>query len=78
MTPEPPRAFGPFTPNSSNASTSISIELPIFNQFWGDRYGKVKDPFGHEWSLATHIRDMSPAEMEAAMKAAGDAGKPGS
>lgn len=46
------------------------------DMFWGDRYAKVKDPFGHEWSLATHIRDMTPEEMEAAMNAAFAAGKP--
>jgi PhnB protein len=46
--------------------------MPPQNMFWGDRFGKVKDPFGHEWSLATHIEDVPPSEMgkrqEAAMK----------
>ncbi|MGH7004718.1 MAG: VOC family protein, partial [Alphaproteobacteria bacterium] len=50
--------------------------MAVADMFWGDRYGKVKDPFGHDWSLATHIRDMSPQEMETAMKAAFAAGKP--
>jgi PhnB protein len=36
---------------------------PLANQFWGDRYGRLTDPFGHSWSLATHIEDVSPAEM---------------
>lgn len=40
------------------------------DMFWGDRYGKVRDPFGHDWSLATHIKDMTPKEMAAAGKAA--------
>jgi hypothetical protein len=31
--------------------------------FWGDRYAKVGDPFGHEWSLATHKEDLTPEEM---------------
>jgi hypothetical protein len=31
--------------------------------FWGDRYGKLDDPFGHRWSIATHIEDVSPKEM---------------
>jgi PhnB protein len=31
--------------------------------FWGDRYGKLTDPFGHSWSLATHKEDVSPDEM---------------
>ena len=39
--------------------------------FWGDRYGQVVDPFGHVWSLATHIKDLSIDEMNAAMAAMG-------
>ncbi len=38
------------------------------DMFWGDRYGVVEDPFGHRWSMATHIRDVSPEEMAAAMQ----------
>jgi PhnB protein len=38
--------------------------MPLADQFWGDRYGKVTDPFGHEWSLATHKEDVAPAEMQ--------------
>jgi uncharacterized glyoxalase superfamily protein PhnB len=41
--------------------------MPLQDQFWGDRYGKVKDPFGHTWAIATHIKDMSPEEMKASM-----------
>jgi uncharacterized glyoxalase superfamily protein PhnB len=41
--------------------------MPLQDQFWGDRYGKLKDPFGHSWSIATHIKDMSPGEMKTAM-----------
>jgi PhnB protein len=33
------------------------------DMFWGDRYGKLVDPFGHEWSLATHIKDLTPEEI---------------
>ncbi len=40
--------------------------MPPSDMFWGDRYSKVKDPFGHEWSLATHVRDLSQEEMQAA------------
>jgi PhnB protein len=43
------------------------VEMPVMDQFWGDRYGKLKDPFGHKWSLATHIKDMSEDEMKQAM-----------
>lgn len=45
------------------------VIMPIEDAFWGDRYGKVEDPFGHHWSIATHIRDVSPEEMQEAMKA---------
>jgi PhnB protein len=44
--------------------------MPVMDQFWGDRYGKFVDPFGHHWSVATHIKDMTPAEIEAAGQAA--------
>jgi PhnB protein len=45
-------------------SAGASVKMPLMDQFWGDRYGIVKDPFGHKWSLATHTRDMSPEEMQ--------------
>jgi PhnB protein len=45
-------------------SAGASVKMPLMDQFWGDRYGVVIDPFGHRWSLATHVRDMSPEEME--------------
>jgi uncharacterized glyoxalase superfamily protein PhnB len=37
--------------------------MPPMDMFWGDRYGKFADPFGHHWSVATHIKDVSPADM---------------
>ncbi len=37
---------------------------PPENTFWGDRYGQVIDPSGHRWSLATHVEDVAPAELE--------------
>ena len=40
------------------------VTMPLANQFWGDRYGQVKDPFGHKWALGQHIEDVSPEEME--------------
>ena len=45
------------------------IVMPLDNQFWGDRYGQLVDPFGHHWSLAQHIK-MSAKEMEERQKAA--------
>ncbi|MGH8479527.1 MAG: VOC family protein, partial [Gammaproteobacteria bacterium] len=48
------------------------ITMPLQDSFWGDRYGKLEDPFGHHWSVATHIRDMSPEEIQqAAQKGCG-------
>ena len=48
------------------------ITMPLEDMFWGDRYGKLQDPFGHHWSVATHIRDVSPEEIQqAAQKACG-------
>jgi PhnB protein len=41
--------------------------MPLDDTFWGDRYGKVEDPFGHQWSIGTHVRDVSPEEMQKAM-----------
>lgn len=37
--------------------------MPVADQFWGDRYGSLVDPFGHSWGLATHKEDLSPKEM---------------
>lgn len=45
-----------------------TIEMPVADMFWGDRYGKLVDPFGHKWSIATHKRDMSPEEIEEAQE----------
>ncbi|MEM7357199.1 MAG: VOC family protein, partial [Acidobacteriota bacterium] len=44
--------------------------MPLEDTFWGDRYGKVKDPYGHEWSIATHLKDMTAKEVEQASAAA--------
>jgi len=43
------------------------VEMPLADQFWGDRYGRLKDPFGHKWSIATHVKDMSADEMKRSM-----------
>jgi PhnB protein len=39
------------------------VKMPVPDMFWGDRYGRVLDPFGHEWGLATHKEDVSPGEI---------------
>lgn len=41
-----------------------TVMFPLMDAFWGDRYGKLKDPFGHEWGIATHKEDVAPDEME--------------
>jgi PhnB protein len=46
------------------AKAGALVEMPVMDQFWGDRYGKLKDPFGHKWSIATHVKDMSADEMK--------------
>ena len=40
-----------------------TLTKPVDDMFWGDRYGKVADPFGHEWQVATHTEDLSPEEI---------------
>jgi hypothetical protein len=42
--------------------------MPPADMFWGDRYGVLEDPFGHHWSIATHKREVSAAEMQQAMR----------
>jgi len=49
-------------------SAGAQVEGPVTDMFWGDRYGRLKDPFGHSWSVATHIEDVAPAEMSKRMK----------
>jgi PhnB protein len=49
-------------------SAGADVKMPLMDQFWGDRYGTVSDPFGHAWSLATHVRDVSPQEMARAQQ----------
>ena len=44
------------------------VTMPVADQFWGDRYGKLEDPFGHHWSVATHVRDVSMEEVQSAMR----------
>jgi PhnB protein len=39
------------------------VTMEVSDQFWGDRFGSVKDPFGHLWSIATHVEDVPPEEM---------------
>ena len=51
------------------------ITMPVADMFWGDRYGKLEDPFGHQWSVATHLRDVSMEEAQQAMHKMGGGGE---
>jgi len=44
-----------------------TVEMPVADMFWGDRYGKLRDPFGHKWSIGTHKADLSMEEMKKRM-----------
>jgi uncharacterized glyoxalase superfamily protein PhnB len=46
-----------------------TVTMPIADQFWGDRFGQVADPFGLTWGIATHVKDVTPEEMKEAMEA---------
>ena len=53
---------------SVDAGATVTME--VADQFWGDRFGVITDPFGHVWSIATHVEDVPPEEMEERAKAA--------
>jgi PhnB protein len=76
-----------YTPNvdamfAKATAAGARVEMPPADMFWGDRYARVVDPFGHKWSIGTHIEDVSPKEMnkraeaEMAKFAAANAPKP--
>jgi len=45
-------------------AAGATVLMPLTNEFWGDRYGQVKDPFGHTWALGQHVEDVPPEEVE--------------
>ena len=45
-------------------TAGAKASMPLEDQFWGDRYGQVTDPYGHVWAIATRKEDLTPAEME--------------
>jgi PhnB protein len=53
-------------------SAGAEVVMPLENQFWGDRYGIVKDPSGHHWSIASHVEDLTPEQMQERMAKAFD------
>ena len=58
------------------AAAGATVVMPVAEMFWGDRYGLVEDPFGHRWSIATPVRELSMDELKAAAAAAFAAGDP--
>lgn len=75
-----PKAFGGtpvtihLTVTDVDATFARAVEagaeviMPLDDQFWGDRYGMVRDPFGHQWSLGQPVREVSMDEIAAAMQ----------
>jgi PhnB protein len=53
------------------AAAGAKITLPVSEMFWGARYGQLEDPFGHRWSVATQVRDVTPEQMQAAVEKMG-------
>jgi len=49
-------------------NAGAKVTMPPTDMFWGDRYGKVVDPYGHSWGIATHKLDMTPEEIEKGQK----------
>ena len=48
-------------------AAGAKLTMPVADMFWGDRYGQIEDPFGHRWSVATHVRDMTMDEIQKEM-----------
>ncbi|MEP6874038.1 MAG: VOC family protein [Burkholderiales bacterium] len=53
-------------------AAGAKVTMPVADMFWGDRYGQLEDPFGHRWSVATHTRDLTPAQIQEGMAKMGD------
>jgi PhnB protein len=49
-------------------AAGAKVIMPLSDMFWGDRYGQLEDPFGHRWSIATHLKDVSPEDCAEALK----------
>lgn len=58
-----------YVPNADQAfkqavAAGASVTMPVADMFWGDRVGQIKDPFGYSWMIATHLRDLTPKEIQ--------------
>lgn len=49
-------------------AAGCTVLMPLADAFWGDRFGMLVDPFGHRWSIATHLKDLTPEQIEEGMK----------
>ena len=56
-------------PWSAPSSQGATIKKPVADQFYGDRTGTIEDPWGHKWTVAVHLEDVSPEEMQRRMAA---------
>lgn len=56
-------------------AAGATLQMPVADQFWGDRMGSIIDPFGHKWSIATHVEDVSPEEISLRAKALFETGE---
>ena len=54
---------------SRAVTAGATATMSLADQFWGDRYGKLADPFGHQWSLATHKQDLTSEEIRKSAEA---------
>lgn len=52
------------------AAAGMTVLIPLADMFWGDRFGKLQDPFGHQWTMSKQIRKLTPAQVAEAAKAA--------
>jgi PhnB protein len=59
----------PTPPSTAQVQVRAKVTMPLQDMFWADRYGKVEDPFGHHWAIASRIEDLTPEEI--AKRAAG-------
>jgi PhnB protein len=50
-------------------AAGAKVDMPLEDMFWGDRYGKITDPFGQQWGMATHKENVAPDEMKRRMAA---------
>jgi PhnB protein len=47
-------------------AAGAKVVMAVADQFWGDRYGQIEDPFGYRWAIATHTKDMTPKQLQVA------------